>query len=112
MIAIDFRLQCFAVLGVCASAVVFLAGAAWQIVEGLVPVFGLFFGGWLLSCVLEPAVGCIACCTRVRRSTAVLIIYCLVLTVLALVWFVAGPMLSRQITSAMTSLPAQVETAI
>ena len=60
MNAVSPNWQRLALLGVCASAGVFLAGYAWQVVGVLAPVLGLFFGGWLLSCVLEPRIPSLA----------------------------------------------------
>ena len=103
--------QRIAVLGICASAAVFLAGSLWQVLAALGPVLGLFFGGWLLSCLLEPLVRRIMRYTRAARSTAVISACAVVLLGAASVWFVLGPSIARQVTASATSLPSQVETA-
>jgi uncharacterized membrane protein YuzA (DUF378 family) len=49
--------QRLASIGVCISAARFIGGSVWQLLGLLAPVLGLFFGGWLLACILEPLVG-------------------------------------------------------
>jgi predicted PurR-regulated permease PerM len=103
--------QRLAFVGIAASAAVFLAGSAWQTLGVLGPVLGLFFGGWLLSCLLEPVVARVACRARVARPTAVLGTYIAVLAVVALVWIVTAPGVGSQVSRGITQLPSQVETA-
>jgi predicted PurR-regulated permease PerM len=98
-------------MGVCASAALFVARSAWHILGQLAPVLGLFFGGWLLSCVLEPLVAWLMRHTHAQHSTAVLATYLLVFVALALVWIGAAPALASQISGSVTSLPAQGDAA-
>jgi predicted PurR-regulated permease PerM len=111
MNAVSPNWQRLAIFGVCGSAGVFLAGSAWQVVGVLAPVLGLFFGGWLLSCVLEPLVGQITLHTRASRSGAVVAAYLSVVSALGMVWIVAAPTLALQLTTSVTNLPSQVEAA-
>lgn len=103
--------QRLALVGVCASAALFVASSVWHILEQLAPVLGLFFGGWLLACVLEPLVAWLMRHTRAQHSTAVLATYLLVFTALTLVWIGAAPALATQIGGSVTSLPAQGDAA-
>jgi len=77
----------------------------------LAPVLGLFFGGWLLSCVLEPVVAWLMRDSHVQRSTAVLATYLVVLVAFTLVWIGVAPGLASQITASVTNLPGQIDTA-
>jgi predicted PurR-regulated permease PerM len=103
--------QRLALVGVAASAAVFLAGSAWQAVGALAPVLGLFFGGWMLSCILEPAVAFTACHTRTSRSTAVLGTLVAVLAAIAVVWVGTAPFVTTQLNRSVNSFPEQVDTA-
>jgi predicted PurR-regulated permease PerM len=98
-------------VGVCASAALFVGTSVWHVLGHLAPVLGLFFGGWLLSCVLEPLVGWLMRRTRAQHSTAVQATYVLVFVALTLVWIGAAPGLASQISGSVTSLPAQADAA-
>ena len=56
-------LQRAALVSVSATALIIAGVAAWFIVGVFAPVIGLFFGGWLLACALEP------CAKGVMRLT-------------------------------------------
>jgi predicted PurR-regulated permease PerM len=103
--------QKLAFVGVAASAAVFLAGSTWQAIGALAPVIGLFFGGWLLSCLLEPAVTHVACRTRAARGTVVLGTYAVLVALLTLVAFAAAPNVESQVRRGIATFPAQVDTA-
>jgi len=105
-------LQRTALLAVCASAAVFIGSWAWQIVGVLEPVLGLFFGGWLLACVLEPVVASVMRRTRTARSAAVLITYLALVLAMFLLWLFAGRVLGHQFDSGLRNLPATLDVAV
>jgi predicted PurR-regulated permease PerM len=103
--------QRLAVISVCACAAVLLAWCSWLAIGFLAPVLGLFFGGWLLACLQEPLVGWIARRSRASRSTAVAVSILAVGLVLGLVAVFAAPALEREVSSSLTTLPAQLDVA-
>jgi predicted PurR-regulated permease PerM len=111
MFSVSPALQRATLLGVSATAAIVVGGAAWYVVSALAPVIGLFFGGWLLGCVLEPCVDGVARLTRVRRSVAVLSTYAALLVMIALAWWVAAPIVARQFDTSLTRLSAGSDTA-
>jgi predicted PurR-regulated permease PerM len=106
VIASSQGLQRLALVGICASAAVFVGGALWYVVGLLAPVLGLFFGGWLLSCLLEPLVSSVMRRAHVVRSVAVTTTYVCVIAVVVLVGLVAAPVVSRQIQATLANLPS------
>jgi predicted PurR-regulated permease PerM len=100
-----------AIIGVSASAAVFLGACLWLIVGFLAPVLGLFFGGWMLACLQEPLVTQVMCRTRVSRSIAVAGTVVTILIALILAGVLLGPTLSRELTTGMTNLPIQLDEA-
>jgi predicted PurR-regulated permease PerM len=105
--SVSSRWQRLAVIGVAASAAVFVGGAVWQIVGVLAPVLSLFFGGWLLAIVLEPLVGRIMRHAHLRRPTALVVTYLIIVLVSALVW----PWLTHGLQAGLTRFPSQVDVA-
>jgi predicted PurR-regulated permease PerM len=105
------QLQRLAVIGVCASAAVFLAACAWLLVGFLAPVLGLFLGGWLLACLQEPLVAWVMCRTRAGRTTAVAVTVLSVLVALAIVGFLVAPTLGHKVSTSVIQLPGQVDGA-
>jgi predicted PurR-regulated permease PerM len=99
--------QRLALIGVTASAAIFVAGAVGQMLGLLAPVLNLFFGGWLLATLVEPLVGRIMRHAHVRRPTAVLATYVLILLASAPAW----ALLAQQVEASVTSLPGQVDAA-
>jgi predicted PurR-regulated permease PerM len=100
-----------AVVAVCASAALFVTSALWQMLSMLAPVLGVFFGGWLISCVLEPLVTSLVDHAHLRRPTAIAATYLVVLLALVLVWAGAAPILAEQISTSGASLPALADAA-
>src|SRR5207253_2117764 len=77
----------------------------------LAPLLELFFGGWLLACLLEPLVAQFMRHSHARRSTAVVATYLTMLVAVVLVWIGVAPVAAGQITTSVTNLPAQVDEA-
>jgi predicted PurR-regulated permease PerM len=77
----------------------------------LASVLGLFFGGWVLSCILEPLVGWLMRMAHIARSTAVFTTFVLVLVAFVVVCVVLGPVLSVQIDESIAQLPATLDSA-
>jgi predicted PurR-regulated permease PerM len=103
--------QRVAIIGVSASAAVFLGACLWLVVGFLAPVLGLFFGGWLLACLQEPLVTQVMCRTRASRSIAVAGTVVTILIAVILAGVLLAPTLSRELTTSITSLPIQLEAA-
>jgi predicted PurR-regulated permease PerM len=103
--------QRVAIIGVSACAAVFLGACLWLAVGFLAPVLGLFFGGWLLSCLQEPLVTQVVCRTRASRSIAVAGTVVTILTAVILAGVLLAPTLSRELTASMTNLPIQLDAA-
>ena len=104
-------LQRAALLGVSATAAIVVAGTAWYVVSALAPVIGLFLGGWLLACVLEPCVDGVGRLTHARRSMAVLSTYAVLLVMIALAWWLAAPTVAHQLDTSLMRLTAGSDTA-
>ena len=98
-----------ALVAICASAALFIGGYVLQVLGLLAPVLGLFFGGWLLSCVLEPLVGRLMRTAHTQRSTAVFVAFLFVLLLLGLTYALIAPTLSDQINRSIVGLPTTVE---
>lgn len=96
-----------ALIGVTVSAAIFVGGAVCQILGLLSPVLSLFFGGWLLATLLDPLVGRIMRHAHLRRPTAVLATYLIVLLASAPAW----PMVAHQVEVSVTRLPSQLDAA-
>jgi predicted PurR-regulated permease PerM len=111
MFSVSPALQRAALLGVSATAAIVVGGTAWYVVGALAPVIGLFFGGWLLACVLQPCVDGVMRLTHVRRSIAVLTTYAALLVLIALGWWVAAPIIAHQLDTSLTRLPARIDSA-
>jgi predicted PurR-regulated permease PerM len=103
--------QRVAIIGVSASAAVFLGACLWLAVGFLAPVLGLFFGGWLLACLQEPLVTQVMCRTRASRSIAVAATVVTILVAVILAGVLLAPTLSRELTTSMTNLPIQLDAA-
>ena len=105
------RWQRLALIGVCASAAVFVAGCLWLVVGFLAPVLGLFFGGWLIACLQEPLVAWLVCRTRASRSAAVAISILTSIIALGLASVLIAPSLGNQVASSVVNLPGQLDAA-
>jgi predicted PurR-regulated permease PerM len=103
--------QRVAIIGVSASAAVFLGACLWLVVGFLAPVLGLFFGGWWLACLQEPLVTQVMCRTRASRSIAVAFTVATIFIAVILAGVLLAPTLSRELTASMTSLPIQLDAA-
>src|SRR5262249_41939399 len=55
----------------CAALGLFVVDALWQLGGMLAPVLGLFFGGWLLACVVEPITDWLIRRAQLRRPLAI-----------------------------------------
>jgi predicted PurR-regulated permease PerM len=109
--AINAALQRAALAGICVSAALFIAWAGWQVIASLGPVLSLFFGGWLLGCLLEPVIRRVMSLAHVRRPGAVAATYLTLLGALAVAWITLGPAVSQQVSASVASLPATTEAA-
>ena len=109
--AVSPRWQWIAVLAICASAALFVGSSLWQMLGLVAPVLGLFFGGWLLSTLLEPLVYRLVRVTHAQRSTAVFMTYVIVLVTCALVWLVVSPVVEAQISASVSRFPGQADIA-
>src|SRR5215470_8152141 len=105
------RWQQVAVIGVSASAAVFLGWCVWIVVGFLAPVLGLFFGGWLLACLQEPLVARVRCRTRWSHSTAVAATLLTVVLGVLLVGVLIAPTLVAELSTSITNLPLQLDAA-
>jgi predicted PurR-regulated permease PerM len=101
--------QRLAVIGICASAAVFLGWVLWLVIGFLAPVLGLFFGGWLLACLEEPLVAWVTRRTHAGRPTAVAVTLLGVVFAVVVVGLVAAPILQREVSVGLTSLPSQFD---
>jgi predicted PurR-regulated permease PerM len=109
--AVSPRWQRITVFAICASAALFVGSSLWQMLGLVAPVLGLFFGGWLLSTILEPIVGRLVRRTRAQRSAAVFAAYVIVLVTSALVWILVSPVVAGQINASVSRFPGQADTA-
>ena len=103
--------QRVAIIGVSASAAVFLGACLWLVVGLLAPVLGLFFGGWLLASLQEPLVTQVMSRTRASRAIAVAGTVMTILIAVILAGVLLAPTLSRELTTSMTTLPIQLGAA-
>jgi predicted PurR-regulated permease PerM len=103
--------QRLALIGLCASAAVFVGWFLWLVVGFLAPVIGLFFGGWLLACLQEPLVAWVSCKTRATRSLAVAGTLLSVVFALVILGVLAAPALDHQVSTSAANLPTQLDAA-
>jgi len=104
--------QRLTVLSVLACATIFVGGFAWQVVGAVAPVLGLFFGGWLIACVLEPLVRWFTLRTRAPRSLAIVTAYVVIVVALAVAAIGATPWLAEQMDATVAGMPATVQSAL
>jgi predicted PurR-regulated permease PerM len=89
---------------VCAALALFVIGSLWQFGSLLAPVLGLFFGGWLMACVIEPLTGCLVSRARLRPPLAIGATYAAIGGTLVLAAVLLGPKLGSQIDTTVARL--------
>jgi predicted PurR-regulated permease PerM len=88
----------------CAGLALFVIGTLWQLGMLLAPVLGLFFGGWLLACMIEPVTSALTQRTRLRLPLATGATYAAVAVVLVFGVLLIAPALGRQLDATVARL--------
>jgi predicted PurR-regulated permease PerM len=92
------------VLLACVALGLFIVGTLWQLGALLAPVVGLFFGGWLLSCMVEPITGGLTQRTRLPLPLAIGFTFAAVAALLVIGGLLLAPALGRQLDATLTRL--------
>jgi predicted PurR-regulated permease PerM len=88
----------------CAALGLFVVDTLWQFGGMLAPVLGLFFGGWLLACVVEPITNWLIRRAQLRRPLAIGATYAAVAAVLLLAGLLLAPTLASQLDATVARL--------
>jgi predicted PurR-regulated permease PerM len=100
-----------ALAGVSVTALIIAGAAVWYLFGAFAPVIGLFFGGWLLACALEPGVNGVMRFAHAPRSLAVLTAYVTLCVVIALGCWLAVTTVARGADQSVTRLPLRISAA-
>ena len=96
----------------CAALGLVVVATLWQLGALLVPALGLFFGGWLVSCMLEPISDGLTQRARLQPTLAAAVTYAAVAAVLVFVGLLVAPALGTQLSATATRLgPASLAIA-
>jgi predicted PurR-regulated permease PerM len=88
----------------CGGLTLLVVSTLWQLGALLAPVLGLFFGGWLLACMLEPVTSALTQRTRLPLPLAIVATYAAVAAVLVFGVLLIGPALGRQLDATVARL--------
>ncbi len=88
----------------CAALGLFVVDTLWRLGAVLAPVLGLFFGGWLLACVVEPITDWLVRRAQLRPPLAVGATYAVVAGVLVLGAILLAPTLASQLDASIARL--------
>jgi predicted PurR-regulated permease PerM len=88
----------------CAGLGLYVVGTLWQLGVLLAPVLVLFFGGWLLSCMVEPVTGALTQHTRLPPPLAIGFTYAAIAAVAVFSGLLLGPTLGMQLDATIARL--------
>jgi predicted PurR-regulated permease PerM len=88
----------------CAALGLFVVGTLWQLGALRAPVLGLFFGGWLVACMLEPISNGLTQRARLQPPLAVAATYAALAVVLLFGGLLVAPPLGSQLGATATRL--------
>jgi predicted PurR-regulated permease PerM len=88
----------------CAALGLFVVATLWQLGALLAPALGLFFGGWLLSCMFEPITSSLTQRARLQPPLAIAVTYAAVTAVLVFGVLLIAPALGSQLGATATRL--------
>jgi predicted PurR-regulated permease PerM len=86
----------------CAALALFVVATLWQLGALLAPVLGLFFGGWLVACMLEPLTTGLTQRARLQPPLAIAVTYAAVAAVLVFGVLLIAPALGSQLGATTT----------